>query len=171
MKKPGKKEDGPWDERIWKQEKMLIFSDLSSNIGQFMVGLTGSYGVFLFPIGSVCMVYILTWLGYIDGKWHTINTAYIRIRHGFFFEVCFDPEQWWFLIKVESFDEPCWWCVMMVGKNASECPLTDPFHPYGMLTFPNWGFLLMVYGKPTCCQHRFMCSIQLQWSSIYLGWI
>ena len=33
--------------------------------------------------GSVCMVYMLSWLGYIDGKWQTINMAYIRIRHGY----------------------------------------------------------------------------------------
>ena len=42
--------------------------------------------------GSVCMAYMLTWMGYIDGKWHTIYSIHTRIRHGIwgmsFFPFC-----------------------------------------------------------------------------------
>ena len=34
-----------------------------------------------YPIGSVCMVYMLTWLGYIDGKCYHIYHTWIR--HGY----------------------------------------------------------------------------------------
>ena len=35
------------------------------------------------------MVYILTWLGYIDGKWHTINMAYCHGSVMACFPICF----------------------------------------------------------------------------------
>ena len=52
--------------------KALTHSRIHSFIHSF------SQFIHLFiPIGSVCMVYMLTKRGYIDGKWQTMNMAYM----------------------------------------------------------------------------------------------